>query len=244
MPDVTNVQVQVLTKAPVLGPEETEQFITFPIEAAMSGVPHVEEIRSLSQLGLSAITIVFEEGTDIFWARQQVGERLVVARDTIPAGVGIPELGPISTGLGEIYQFEVRALPGYEYSLMKLREILDWQVAYQLRSVPGVIEVNTFGGELKTYEVQLDPDKVINFKISIDRVLQALFGNNLNQGGGCTSCTMPSNGSCAAKDSSNHWTMSRGSSSMPGKGRRIIAISARLATDLSCGRVRSLATVG
>ena len=184
VPDVTNVQVQVLTKAPALGPEEIEQFITFPIEAAMSGVPHVEEIRSLSQFGLSAITIVFEEGTDIFWARQQVGERLVVARDTIPAGVGIPELGPLSTGLGEIYQFEVRALPGYDFSLMKLREILDWQVAYQLRSVPGVIEVNTFGGELKTYEVQLDPDKVINFNISIDRVLQALRDNNLNQGGG------------------------------------------------------------
>lgn len=184
VPDVTNVQVQVLTKAPALGPEEIEQFITFPIEAAMSGVPRVEEIRSLSQFGLSAITIVFEEGTDIFWARQQVGERLVVARDTIPAGVGVPELGPLTTGLGEIYQFEVRALPGYDYSLMKLREILDWQVAYQLRSVPGVIEVNTFGGELKTYEVQLDPDKIINFNISIDRVLQALRDNNLNQGGG------------------------------------------------------------
>jgi len=184
VPDVTNVQVQVLTKAPALGPEEIEQFITFPIEAAMSGVPRVEEIRSLSQFGLSAITIVFEEGTDIFWARQQVGERLVVARDTIPAGVGVPELGPLTTGLGEIYQFEVRALPGYDFSLMKLREILDWQVAYQLRSVPGVIEVNTFGGELKTYEVQLDPDKIINFNISIDRVLQALRDNNLNQGGG------------------------------------------------------------
>lgn len=184
VPDVTNVQVQVLTKAPALGPEEIEQFITFPIEAAMSGVPRVEEIRSLSQFGLSAITIVFEEGTDIFWARQQVGERLVVARDAIPAGVGVPELGPLTTGLGEIYQFEVRALPGYDYSLMKLREILDWQVAYQLRSVPGVIEVNTFGGELKTYEVQLDPDKIINFNIPIDRVLQALRDNNLNEGGG------------------------------------------------------------
>src|SRR4051812_14738387 len=153
VPDVTNVQVQVMTTAPALGPEEMEQFVTFPVETAMSGMPHVEEIRSVSQFGLSVVTVVFEEGTDIYWARQQVGERLLAARERIPEGAGSPAPGPISTGLGEIYQFEVRSKPGYHHSLMELREVLDWIIAYQLRSVPGVIEVNTFGGELKTYEV-------------------------------------------------------------------------------------------
>lgn len=184
VPDVTNVQVQILTTAPALGPEEVEEFITFPVETAMSGVPRVAEIRSVSQFGLSAITVVFEEGTDIYWARQQISERLVSARGEISPEIGSPEMGPISTGLGEIYQFEVRAQPGYNYTLMELREILDWQIAYQLRSVPGVIEVNTFGGELKTYEVQLDPQALLNFNISVSRILDALRENNLNEGGG------------------------------------------------------------
>ena len=184
VPDVTNVQVQVLTTAPALGPLEVEQFITFPVETALSGVPRVEDVRSISQFGLSAVTIVFEEGTDIYWARQMVGERLLIARSNIPPGMGDPEMGPISTGLGEIYQFEVRSKPGHEHSLMQLREVLDWNIAYQLRSVPGVIEVNTFGGELKTYEVQLDPNKLLNYQISIDAVLEALKQNNANEGGG------------------------------------------------------------
>jgi len=184
VPDVTNVQVQVLTKAPALGAEEIERFITFPIEAAMNGIPRVEEIRSVSQFGLSAITVVFEEGTDIYWARQMISQRLDDARGNIPEGIGSPEIGPISTGLGEIYQFEVRAEPGYEYTPMELREILDWQIAYQLRGTPGVIEVNSFGGELKTCEVQLDPQKLQNYNLSFDRVLEALRENNANAGGG------------------------------------------------------------
>jgi len=190
VPDVTNVQVQVLTTAPALGPEEVERFITLPVEIAMGGVPRVDEIRSVSQFGLSAVTIVFQEGTDIYWARQLVGARLEVARAAIPEGMGNPELGPISTGLGEIYQFEVRALPeardvdGQPFTLMKLREILDWSIAYQLRSVPGVIEINTFGGELKTYEVQIDPNKLLNYRISIGHVIDALRRNNGNEGGG------------------------------------------------------------
>ena len=184
VPDVTNVQVQILTTAPALGPLEVEQFITFPVESALSGVPRVEEVRSVSQFGLSAVTVVFEEGTDIYWARQMVGERLQLAKSNIPAGMGEPEMGPITTGLGEIYQFEVRAAPGRERSLMELRETLDWSIAYQLRSVPGVIEVNTFGGELKTYEVQLDPNKLLNYGIAINRVLDALRRNNANEGGG------------------------------------------------------------
>jgi cobalt-zinc-cadmium resistance protein CzcA len=184
VPDVTNVQVQILTTAPALGPLEVEQFITFPVESALSGVPRIEEVRSVSQFGLSAVTVVFEEGTDIYWARQLVGERLQIARANIPDGFGRPEMGPITTGLGEIYQFEVRAKPGYEHTLMQLREVLDWNIAYQLRSVPGVIEVNTFGGQLKTYEVQLDPNRLLNYGISINRVFEALDRNNSNAGGG------------------------------------------------------------
>jgi cobalt-zinc-cadmium resistance protein CzcA len=184
VPDVTNIQVQVMTTAPALGPQEMEQFVTFPVETAMSGLPHVEEIRSVSQFGLSVVTVVFEEGTDIYWARQQVGERLLAARERIPEGAGTPAAGPITTGLGEIYQFEVRNKPGYRHSLMQLRETLDWIIAYQLRSVPGVIEVNTFGGELKTYEVRIDPAKLLDHKIPINRVFEALKRNNANEGGG------------------------------------------------------------
>jgi len=184
VPDLTNVQVQVLTTSPSLGPVEMEQFITFPVETSMSGIPKVREIRSVTRFGLSNLTIVFEEGTDIYWARQMVNERLTEARQEIPAGLGTPRMGPIATGMGEIYQFEVRAKPGYDYNLQDLRTILDWQVAFQLRSVPGVIEVNTFGGELKTYEVQVNPDALLNYKIPLNRVFDALKRNNANAGGG------------------------------------------------------------
>ncbi|HHM12998.1 MAG TPA: efflux RND transporter permease subunit, partial [Planctomycetaceae bacterium] len=184
VPDLTNVQVQILTSSPALGPVEMEQFVTFPVETAMSGIPRVEEIRSVTRFGLSNVTVVFEEGTDIYWARQQVGERLTEAREQIPEGLGTPTMGPIATGMGEIYQFELRAKPGYNYSLQELRTILDWQVAFQLRSVPGVIEVNTFGGELKTYEVQINPDALLNYRIPLQRVFEALQQNNANAGGG------------------------------------------------------------
>ncbi len=184
VPDLTNVQVQVLTTSPSLGPVEVEQFITFPVENAMSGLPRVEEIRSISRFGLSAVTVAFQEGTDIYWARNLVNERLQQARENIPAGMGNPQMGPIATGMSEIYQFEVRAKPGHEFSLMDLRTILDWQIAFQLRSVPGVIEVNTFGGELKTYEIQVDPDKLLNYDISLSRLFAALEENNANAGGG------------------------------------------------------------
>ncbi|KAA5541401.1 efflux RND transporter permease subunit [Roseiconus nitratireducens] len=184
VPDLTNVQVQVLTNAPALGPVEVEQFITFPVENALSGVPKVSEIRSISRFGLSAVTVAFEDGTDIYWARNLVNERLIKAKEDIPPGMGTPELGPIATGMSEIYQFEVRAEPGCDYSLKELRTILDWQIAFQLRSVPGVIEVNTFGGELKTYEVQVDPAKLQNYGISLGDVFQSLEENNGNAGGG------------------------------------------------------------
>jgi cobalt-zinc-cadmium resistance protein CzcA len=184
VPDLTNVQVQVLTTSPSLGPVEVEQFITFPVENAMSGLPRVSEIRSISRFGLSAVTVAFEDGTDIYWARNLINERLQQARENIPAGMGDPQMGPIATGMSEIYQFEVRSKRGHDFSLMDLRTILDWQVAFQLRSVPGVIEVNTFGGELKTYEVQIEPNKLLNYDISLSQVFKALEENNANAGGG------------------------------------------------------------
>ena len=193
VPDVTNVQVQVLTNSPGLAPEEVERFITFPVETSMSGVPRVEELRSVSKFGLSVVTVVFEEGTDIYWARQLVGERLTEAREQIPEQYGSPEMGPISSGLGEIYQFEVRGEPKCPeggpdtdacYTPMELRTILDWNVNYQLRSVPGIVEVNSFGGELKTYQVTLDPQKLTSYNLSVGDVVAALRANNRNVGGG------------------------------------------------------------
>ncbi|MCC7075356.1 MAG: efflux RND transporter permease subunit [Deltaproteobacteria bacterium] len=192
VPDVTNVQVQILTTAPALGPLEVEQFITSPIENVMGGLPLLEEVRSVSKFGLSAITVVFEEGTDIFFARQMVAERLADAREAIPAGYGLPEMGPISSGLGEIYQFEVKGDPmcapdGPDtdacWTSMELRTVLDWYVAYQLRSVRGVVEVNSFGGELKTYEVQIDPRRLVSRQVSLSQVFEALEKNNGNAGG-------------------------------------------------------------
>ncbi|SEM98380.1 cobalt-zinc-cadmium resistance protein CzcA [Stigmatella aurantiaca] len=180
VPDVTNVQVQVLTSAPGLGPVEVERFITVPVETAMGGLPHTEEIRSVSKFGLSAVTLVFEDGTDIYFARQLVSERLQEARENIPEGYGTPEMGPTASGLGEIYQFEVRG-PGM--SLMALREILDWQLIPRLRAVPGVVEVNAFGGELKTYEVQLEPSRLTAYGLSLQQVFDALERNNANAGG-------------------------------------------------------------
>jgi heavy metal efflux system protein len=178
--------VIALTDAPALGPEEVEQFITIPVENAMNGIPRIKEVRSITQFGFSSVTIVFEEGTDIYWARQLVNERLIEVRDHIPQGFGSPSMGPIATGLGEIYLFEVKNAPNAERkrSLMELRTILDWDVARPLLSVPGVIEVNTFGGELKTYEVRLDPELLLARGISVTRVFEALRRNNSNAGGG------------------------------------------------------------
>ena len=191
VPDVTNVQVQVLTKSPALAPLEVERLVTFPVEAAMAGLPNLEEIRSVSKFGLSAVTVVFTEGTDIYRARQLVSERLAEAREAVPTGYGEPEMGPIATGLGEIFQFEVRGEPmcgaGPDradcFTPMELRTTLDWFVAYQLKSVPGVVEVNTFGGELKTYEVQPDPFALRSYDLPLAAVFEALERNNRNVGG-------------------------------------------------------------
>jgi len=180
VPDVTNVQVQILTSSPGLGPVEVERFITVPIESALSGLPDTTEVRSLSRFGLSVVTVVFQDGVDIYFARQLVQERLASARESIPPGYGTPELGPLSSGLGEIYQFEVK---GEGLSAMELRGVLEWQVSPRLRAVPGVVEVNAFGGELKTYEVQLAPAKLAAYGLSLQRVFQALEENNANAGG-------------------------------------------------------------
>ncbi|HJU03656.1 MAG TPA: CusA/CzcA family heavy metal efflux RND transporter, partial [Nitrospiraceae bacterium] len=181
VPDVTPNQVQILTDSPGLGPVEVEKFITFPVETAMSGLPGVTLIRSVSRFGLSAVTVYFEEGMDIYFCRRLVMERLPRARQAIPAGFGNPEMGPISTGLGEVFQFEVK---GEGYSLMQLRTTLDWDIAFKLRSVPGVVEVNSYGGELQTYEVVLDASKLVAYKIPIGRVFEAIERNNANAGGG------------------------------------------------------------
>jgi cobalt-zinc-cadmium resistance protein CzcA len=180
VPDVTPNQVLVLTRAPGLGPVEVERFITFPVETAMSGLPGITDIRSVSRFGLSAVYIYFEENLDLYFVRRLVMERLPDAREAIPAGLGAPAMGPISSGLGEIYQFEVR---GEGRSLMDLRSILEWDIAFKLRSVPGVVEVNSYGGELKTYEVQIDPDKLVSYNLSLATVFDALEGNNANAGG-------------------------------------------------------------
>ncbi len=181
VPDITNVQVQILTNAPSLGPIDVERNITFHVEAAMSGLPGVEEIRSVSRFGISAVTVVFEEDTDLARARQLVAERLADARENIPREMGVPSLGPMSTGLGEVLQFE---LHGEGQSLMELREILDWFVTFELRSVPGVVEVNAFGGELKTYEVRVDPERLQAFGLALADVYQALDEENAIAGGG------------------------------------------------------------
>ena len=181
VPDLTNVQVQVITEAPALSPEEVERYLSFPVEGAMSGLPEIETIRSISKFGISVVTIVFKEGTDIYRARQLVGERLTRAAEAIPKGYGTPTLGPISTALGEIYQFQIK---GKGVSAMELRSILDWFVSYQLRTVPGVTEINTQGGELKTFQVELDPDRLDQYHLSMTQVFDALKANNANVGGG------------------------------------------------------------
>lgn len=179
VPDVTPNQVLIITRAPGLGPVEVERFVTFSVESAMSGLPGIQTIRSTSRFGLSVVYVFFDESMDIYFARRLVLERLPQAREAIPAGFGVPEMGPISSGLGEIYQFEVKG----NTSPMELRSILDWEIAFKLRSMPGVVEVNSFGGELKTYEIQLEPDKMVGYNISLQQVVEALEANNSARGG-------------------------------------------------------------
>ena len=181
LPDTTTNQVQILTRTAPIGPVEVERYITFPVESAMSGLPDLEQIRSTSRFGLSAITVVFKDHVPIYLARQMVAERLVQAKEKIPPGFGTPELGPITTGLGEVFMFAVR---GEHYTPMQLREILDWQISYRLRAVPGVVEVAPNGGYTKQYHVVVDPMKLVSYRLPIGRVFEALEKNNAIAGGG------------------------------------------------------------
>lgn len=181
VPDITGVQVQVITTAEGTAAEDMERFVTFPVETAMAGLPRLQELRSVTKFGLSVVTLVFDDGTDIYRARQWISERLTEAREAIPAGYGEPEMGPVSTGLGEIYQFEIKS---DAHSPMDLREILDWTITPALRHVEGVVEVNAFGGELKTYQVTLQPDRMAALNVGLDEITATLEGENRNTGGG------------------------------------------------------------
>ncbi len=185
VPDITNNQVQVITVAASLGAPDIERLITFPIEQANSNIPGLKEIRSFSRFGLSLVTIVFDDGIDIYWARQQISERLQQAQAEIPPGTGVPVMAPDTTGLGEIYQYVVRALPGYEkkYPLKELRTIQDWIVRRQLLGTPGVADVSTLGGELKQFEIAVKSSGLKASGISITDVFDALEKNNQNTGG-------------------------------------------------------------
>jgi heavy metal efflux system protein len=180
VPDITPNQVLVLTRAPSLSPLEVEKFLSFPVEMSMSGLPGVTRIQSTSKYGLSYVAIYFKDSMDPYFCRRLVMERLPQAKEAIPTENGVPEMGPISTGLGEIYQFKVT---GSGRSPMELRSILDWDIAPKLRLLSGVVEVNSQGGELKTYEVEVDSDKLAGYHISLVKVIEALAKNNANAGG-------------------------------------------------------------
>ncbi|WP_146900885.1 CusA/CzcA family heavy metal efflux RND transporter [Adhaeribacter aerolatus] len=185
VPDITNNQVQVITVSPSLGAQEVERLISFPVELSVASVPGIIEIRSFSRFGLSLVTVVFTEETDIYWARQQITEKLKEAEEQIPPGVGTPTLAPVTTGLGEIYQYEIHPTKGYEskYSATELRTIQDWLVRRQLLGTPGVAEVSSFGGKLKQYEVAINSPKLRSMNITITEVFDALENNNANAGG-------------------------------------------------------------
>jgi len=185
VPDITNNQVQVITTAPNLATEDIEQFVTYPVELAMANLPGVLEIRSISRFGLSVVTIVFEDDMGTYLPRQLVNEKLDEIKGEIPEGFGKPFMGPITTGLGEIFQYTLDPLPEYEavYTDIELRTIQDWIIQRQMAMVPGVVEVNSFGGKIKQYEVAVDPDRLKAMGVTITEVFSALAKNNQNTGG-------------------------------------------------------------
>ena len=187
-PDVTNVQVQIAAEAPGRSPEEVERFVTVPVEIAMTGLPGLTEMRSVNRPGLSLVTLVFTDQTDVYFARQLVMERLIENQSRLPAGV-TPVLGPVSTALGEVYQYTIdhpddgqRELTKEE--LMERRIVQDWVVRPLLRSIPGVAEINSTGGYVKQYQVLVDPDRLRYYRVTIGDVHAALARNNANAGGG------------------------------------------------------------
>jgi cobalt-zinc-cadmium resistance protein CzcA len=184
-PDITNNQVQISTAAPTLGAQEVEQYITAPIELALANIPKIIESRSISRSGLSVITVVFDDKADVYWARQQVAERLKEAEADIPHDAGTPTMSPISTGLGEIYQYIIKPKPGYEnkYTATDLRTIQDWIITRQLAGLPGVAEINGWGGFVKQYEVAINNEQLNAMGITIPELFTALQKNNENTGG-------------------------------------------------------------
>lgn len=185
LPDITNNQVQIITLCPTLAGQEVEQLVTYPIEQSISNLPDLVELRSISRFGLSVITVVFDDKVDIYFARQLVNERIKEAESKIPEGVGTPELAPVSTGLGEVYQYIIHPKEGSEkkYTAMDLRTMQDWIVARQLYGTQGIAEINSFGGQLKQYEVAVNPDRLLAMNISISEIFTALEKNNENTGG-------------------------------------------------------------
>ncbi|RYZ30383.1 MAG: CusA/CzcA family heavy metal efflux RND transporter [Chitinophagaceae bacterium] len=185
LPDITDNQIQVITVSPSLGAPDVERLITFPVEQSCSNIPGLKQIRSFSRFGLSLVTIVFEDKADVYWARQQVSERLQSVRQSIPDGIGMPEMAPVTTGLGEIYQYVVRPKTGYEhrYDATQLRTIQDWYVRRQLLGTPGIADVSSFGGNLKQYEIAVRPEQLTAYHLTIADVFDALAKNNENTGG-------------------------------------------------------------
>ncbi|MEO5674626.1 MAG: efflux RND transporter permease subunit, partial [Chitinophagales bacterium] len=185
VPDITNNQVQIITLCPTLAGQEVEQLVTYPIEQSIANLPDLEELRSISRFGLSVITVVFDDKVDVYFARQLINEKLKEAGEKIPKGIGTPELAPVSTGLGEVYQYIIHPKKGSEkkYSAMDLRTMQDWIVSRQLYGTPGIAEVNSFGGKLKQYEVAVNPDKLLAMNVSIPEIFSALEKNNENTGG-------------------------------------------------------------
>ncbi|MFS4454927.1 CusA/CzcA family heavy metal efflux RND transporter [Maribacter sp. 2304DJ31-5] len=185
VPDITDNQVMIITTSPTLAAQEVEQLVTFPIEQTMVSIPNIDEMRSFSRFGLSIVTVVFEEGIDLYWARQQVQERLTLASKDIPENIGVPEMAPVTTGLGEIYQYVVKAKKGYEdkYDAAELRTIQDWIIKRQLLGTEGVAEVSGFGGFVKQYQVAIDPNRLQSMNVSVSELFEALEKNNQNTGG-------------------------------------------------------------
>ena len=185
VPDITNNQVQIITITPTLASQEVEQFVTYPIEQSLANLPDLQEMRSISRFGLSVITVVFHDDINVYFARQLISEKLKEAQEKMPKGIGTPELAPVSTGLGEVYQYVIHPKKGSEnkYSPMDLRTMQDWIVARQLYGTPGVAEVSSFGGMLKQYEVSVNPTRLKAMNVSIADIFTALEKNNQNTGG-------------------------------------------------------------
>ncbi|MFA6876774.1 MAG: efflux RND transporter permease subunit, partial [Parabacteroides sp.] len=182
-PDITNNQVQVITTAENLSTADIEQFVTYPVELAMSNLPGVKDVRSISRFGLSVVTVIFNDNMGSYLPRQLVQEKLGEVKEQIPQGFGTPEMGPITTGLGEIYQYTLIPKDISRYTPQELRTIQDWIVKRQMAMIPGVVEVNSFGGSIKQYEISLSSERLNSMNITMSEVFDALNKNNVNTGG-------------------------------------------------------------